>query len=291
MKNTNQNKKLKITQSRKNDFTYVLCDDISPETMKRMYVDFNDLNVKNMDTLHLVLCSNGGSPSCAYEMSYYMRNYANKVVGLFPSYVYSSAVLLSLSFDELHFGSFGFFGPMDTQSPNYMAEIGFEYDSTENIDACYKALINYGVKAMDQSVRMIVKRTKLNSADSIKLSKHMVDAVVQPVLSKIDPNTLGAYHRGSELASMYGVRILKDIMKMDINKAWDICYDLTKKWPTHGFHVKMNELQMYGLPVKKPSPSILNALDAMKFRLDEADPFQGFVDGNTALSTMSKIAA
>ena len=48
MKNTNQNKKLKITQSRKNDFTYALCDDISPETLKRMYVDFNNLNVKNM---------------------------------------------------------------------------------------------------------------------------------------------------------------------------------------------------------------------------------------------------
>ena len=78
---------------------------------------------------------------------------------------------------------------------------------------------------------------------------------------------------------------------MDINKAWDICYDLTKKWPTHGFHIKPNELQMYGLPVKKPSSSILDALDAMKFRLDEADPFQGFIDGNTVLSTMNKIAA
>ena len=77
----------------------------------------------------------------------------------------------------------------------------------------------------------------------------------------------------------------------DTNFAWDICYDLTKNWPTHGFHVKMNELQMYGLPVKKPSLSILNALDAMKFRLDEAEPFQGFIDGNTALLTMSKIAA
>ena len=119
----------------------------------------------------------------------------------------------------------------------------------------------------------------------------MVDAVVQPVLSKIDPNTLGAYHRGSELASMYGVRILKEIMKVDFDKAWDICYDLTKNWPTHGFHVKKKELQSYGLPVKEPSPSILNAMDAMKFRLDEAKPFQGFIEGNTVLSTMSKIAA
>ena len=291
MKNTNQNKKLKITQSRKNDFTYVLCDDISPETMKRMYVDFNDLNVKNMDTLHLVLCSNGGSPSCAYEMAHYIRNYARRVIGLFPSITYSSSVLLGLSCNQLMFGSFGAWGPLDTQTPYYTADRGYDYDSTENIDACYKALIDYGVKAMDRSVGMIVKRTKLNSADSIKLSKHMVDAVVQPVLSKIDPNTLGAYHRGSELASMYGVRILKEIMKVDFDKAWDICYDLTKNWPTHGFHVKKKELQSYGLPVKKPSPSILNAMDAMKFRLDEAKPFQGFIEGNTVLATMSKIAA
>ena len=119
----------------------------------------------------------------------------------------------------------------------------------------------------------------------------MVDAVVQPVLSKIDPITLGAYHRGSELASMYGVRILKDIMKMNIKNAWDICYDLTKGWPTHDFHIKQNELRSYGLPIKKPSPSILNALDTLKFRLDEAEPFQGFIEGKSLASTMDKIAA
>ena len=180
---------------------------------------------------------------------------------------------------------------MDTQSPNYMAEIGFEYDSTENIDACYNAIIDYVVKAMDKSVRTIIKRTKLSSADSVKLSKHMVDAVVQPVLSQIDPNTLGAYHRASDLASMYGVRILSDIMNIDTNKAWDMCYGLIKRYPTHGFHIKQNELKLIDLPVKSPSISVRKTLDAMKFRLDEKDNFQGFIDGRASLNTMNKIAA
>ena len=290
-KNNTSLKSIKKTQSKKQDYTYVLYDDITPDTMKQMFFDFDKLGVREIDTLYFILCSNGGSPSCAYEMSYYMRNYTNKVVGLFPSYVYSSAVLLSLSFDELHFGSFGFFGPMDTQSPNYMAEIGFEYDSTENIDACYNAIIDYGVKAMDRSVRKIMKRTKLSSADSVKLSKHMVDAVVQPVLSQIDPNTLGAYHRASDLASMYGVRILSDIMNIDTSKAWDMCYGLIKRYPTHGFHIKQNELKLIDLPVKTPSISVRNTLDTMKFRLDEKDNFQGFIDGRASLNTMNKIAA
>jgi len=274
-----------------NDYVYTFCKDFNKDSLYNLYKDFDSFESDQINNLYIILCSNGGLPDCAYEIAHYIRKYAHKVIGLFPTTTYSSSVLVGLSCDELIFGTMGGWGPLDSQTPYYTADLGFQYDSTENIDACYKAIIDYGVKAMDESVRMIQKRTKLNPADSVKLSKYMVDAVVQPVLSKIDPITLGAYHRGSELASMYGVRILKDIMKMNIKNAWDICYDLTKGWPTHDFHIKQNELRSYGLPIKKPSPSILNALDTLKFRLDEAEPFQGFIEGKSLASTMDKIAA
>ena len=80
-------------------------------------------------------------------------------------------------------------------------------------------------------------------------------------------------------------------MNIDTSKAWDMCYGLTKRYPTHGFHIKQNELKLIDLPVKTPSISVRNTLDTMKFRLDEKDNFQGFIDGRASLNTMNKIAA
>ncbi len=282
-------KTAKSNQTR--NYVYVLYQDINVVSLKQLHLDFEKQNVKDIDTLYLVLCSNGGSPACAFELAYYLNGIAQKIIGMIPSFAYSSSSLLALSFDEIHLGSFGFLGPMDTQAPYYDAEKGYNYHSMENIDACCHAIIDYGIKAMDKSVRMILKQTDLNASDSIKLSKGMIESMIHPILNKIDPNTLGNYHRASDLASMYGVRILTDIMGIDINLAWGICEGMTKGYPTHGFHIKKSELKKIGLPIVEVSKQELKGLDRLKFRLEDLEPFQGFSEWGNKYSMIDKIAA
>ena len=58
-------------------------------------------NVNNIDELTIVLNTKGGKPSVAYEIASYLRNYSKKIIGVIPSGVFSSGVILALSFDRL----------------------------------------------------------------------------------------------------------------------------------------------------------------------------------------------
>ena len=299
-KNDNKNKNGKIQKSTSNsqmikldeqDFVYTLFADINRESLKQLYIDFSQLGDVKMDSLYFILCSNGGSPSCAFEMAYYLQKYAKRIIGLIPSYAYSSSVILALSFHEIQMSSFSYMGPMDTQTPSYSAGLGFGYNSTENIEACYNAVIDYGVRGLDKTVELILKKTDLSASESINLSKSVMNAVMEPVLTKIDPKDLGDYHRACKLASSYGVRVLKDIHDMDINDAWKLCGDLTKKYPTHGFHIKETELKKIGLPIKTPLKIDLKYMDRLAFQLDEIDNFQGFSKVRSQDSIIPNMAA
>ncbi len=260
----------------KHDYVYTFYNDIDRDSLEKLYMDFTQLNVDRIENLYFVLCSRGGSPSSAFEMAYFLRNYADNIIGMIPSYAFSSSVILALSFDEIQFGTFGYFGPMDTQIPSYSAGIGFGFDSTENIEACYQAVIDYGLEAMDKAVKMILNKTELSPAEAISLSQGVLDSIVQPVLNKMEPKKIGDYFRSCELASTYGVRVLKDIQEMEIKDAWELCNCLTKGYPTHGFHIKENELKKLGLPIVTPHKDELRKLNNLCFFLENCPQFQGF---------------
>ena len=284
--NTNKHK-TQTTKNPQTQLTYFLNDNMDRNTLKTIHDNFLSSDCEMVDNLNIILNTSGGSPSAAYDIAFYLRNFSKHITGYIPAGVFSSGTILALSFDKLICGDFGHLGPIDVQTPSYNAGMGFKSDSVLNLLASFEAVIEGGVHAMDISTAKIMDKSKLNIVESINASRSIVENAMTP-LKNIDVNKLGDLYRARDLGAYYAYYVLKNIQGWSGEKAWDLAKFMSRNLPTHGFRVREWHLNELGLPIAKPTKDELIGLNKLAFELDEMELFQGFVELNEVLNLNTK---
>jgi len=265
-----------------NDYVYILNDDMNLAALKKLHENFTAKGVTEMDTLYIVLNTSGGLPSIAFEMANYLRLIANRIIGFIPAGVFSSGVILAASFNELVMGGIrSHLTPIDIITDRaYTAGVGFNHDSTENLMACYDAVIEKACDALNTVTGIILEKSKLNIVDAILASKALTESAMRPILEKIDPQMLGSNYRARDLAAYYLYYVLVDIRGWDTTEAWDLAKHLSRGFPSHGFRIKSVQAKKLGLPVVEPTENDFIAMNQLAFMLDDMENFQEFSESH-----------
>ncbi len=279
--------KTKNTKKPQTHLTYFLNDAMDRNALKTLHDNFLKQGFEKADNLNIILNTCGGKPSAAYDLAFYLRNYAKNITGYIPAGVFSAGNILALSFDKLIVGDFGHLSALDLQSDSYTAGMGFRSNSVLNILSSFEATVEQAVFAMNQSTSNIMQKSKLNIVESINASKSIIESAMAP-LKNIDINELGGHYRARDLGAYYAYYVLMNIQGWSGEKAWDLAKSLSRSFPTHGTRVKAWHIKELGLPIKKPSQAELAGLNKLAFELDEMEQFQGFVDINEVLKFDSK---
>lgn len=192
----------------------------------REFIDQID-SISDSNEVDVMVHSTGGDALTAWKLMSMLRERFKKVYVLVPYMAFSAATLFALGADEIIMHPHSSLGPIDPQitvvRPDGMGR-RFAY---EDVGAFLRFLAN-----------------------EVKISEQVhITAVIEKLFSAIDPVTVGAAKRASELSSSVGERLLLLHMKQieDKAKARQIAVDLNKSFFAHGDAVsrsRAKELQL-----------------------------------------------
>lgn len=173
--------------------------------------DFEMVNTvaanKSRDAALLVLTTNGGDPDCAYRIArYFQENYESLTV-LVAGRCKSAGTLIALGASELAFMPYGELGPLDIQ----MSKVD-KFDHAQSGLTIQDALNTLESRATDSFFSMVrgymeANQGLLSFPSAAKAASDFVTQMYAPILSRIDPEEVGARSRAMKIADDYGNRL------------------------------------------------------------------------------------
>jgi len=184
-------------------------ESISGEDADKIYQALEDLNPDRKNNVLLIMVSNGGQITPAYQISKLCREWSKeKFVAVVPREAKSAATLIALGADVVHMGPLGHLGPID---PMYNGVAGL---------------------AIKESIRTITKLTHEYPGSSEMWAEVLYrDGQYQ---------ILGHYERTVEASVQYGQRLLIS-GKSDPERAAKIADHLVYGYKNHGFVIDKEE--------------------------------------------------
>ncbi len=142
----------------------------------------NEIGNKKYDEIDMVIHSPGGDINAAYQMLELLRFHAVKINACVPFYAKSAATLLCIGADLIILDELAQLGPLDTQ----MAEVKGgkrEYVSALNQFIALEQLQKFALETLDQSMVLILERSKLDMETCFKHAVTFVQALTSPLIS------------------------------------------------------------------------------------------------------------
>ena len=225
-----------------------------------------------LEKIVLFVDSPGGSANHAYTLArlFQRRGGFSAIV---PLYAKSAATLLCLGANTLIIGRDGELGPLDVQVVDVERE---ELGSALNGIQSLERLNAFALAAIDQSMFLLLKRTRKKVATLLPHVLSYVGSLMRPLLERIDPIDYTSKSRELKVAEEYAVRLLKP--KYPPAMAKRIARQLVERYPAHGFVIDADEAESYeefvlepgqretfgvGLRIERPSEEIQHVLDRL----------------------------
>lgn len=195
----------------------------------------------------LCLATFGGDPDAGYRIGRCLQHYYEGKVSIFaPSLCKSSGTLTAIAANYLIIGNQGEFGPLDIQLRK-TDEIG---EQSSGLDI-FKAVNFLEARVMDQFSQYL-PTIRFGSGVSTRLSADiaakLIQSVIQPIASQIDPIKIGEHQRAIGIAQKYGELLneMTNALKPDALNT------LIAGYPSHGFVIDRKEAEKLFNKVYKP---------------------------------------
>ncbi|MGE3348326.1 MAG: hypothetical protein AB7I35_12910 [Ramlibacter sp.] len=153
----------------------------------------------------LVLTTLGGDPHAGYRIARCLRHHYKHVRILVPSRCKSAGTMIAIGANDLAIGDLGELGPLDIQvlKPAETIERGSGLDVSAALNQCL------------QHAGSVFFTFFQNSRQSLKVSPRLagefasqvVEGLLAPLYSQIDPLRLGELHRAMAITLQYGQRL------------------------------------------------------------------------------------
>lgn len=206
----------------------------------------------------LCLATFGGDPDAGYRIGRCLQHFYEKQVTLFaPGICKSSGTLTAIAANNLIIGNEGELGPLDIQLRK-VEEMG---ELSSGLDI-FKAVNFLENRVIDEFV-MYLTSIRYGSGISTRLSADiaakLVDAVIKPISSQIDPIKIGEHQRAIGIAQKYGELLneMTDILQKDALAT------LISGYPSHGFVIDRKEAAKLFKNVFKPCANLLEYLSVI----------------------------
>ncbi len=201
--------------------------DVIPQLLDQL-----NLIPKNIDSVDLLVVSQGGDPSVAWRTICLLRERFQKVGVLVPSSAFSAATLLCLGADEIVMHHYGNLGPVD---PQVTVRKKINNESTE---------IKFGFEEVVSFIQFV--RDRAHITDQAALT-----TIIGKMLDDTGTVSIGVAVRGSMQSLTLGENLLRMHMRGEgeASKAKDIAEILNKKFYNHGHALGRAEAKSIGLKV------------------------------------------
>ncbi len=219
---------LEISDSKNTDF-YLYSDSIYDAQCQKIIEILRQQSPKR-DNAGLILCTLGGSPDAAYQITRCFKRFYKK----FNLYVFgnckSAGTLIAVGADEIVMSEFGHFGPLDVQLAN-KEEF---YGQTAALDV-KQALTTISQIASDNFMDYFLKLDpgkSLSTKAACEIAKSLSLGIVEPIASQIDPLLLGQVDRSMRIAGAYIDRLRPNFLGKS---------KLISDYPSHSFAIDFQE--------------------------------------------------
>lgn len=207
----------------------------------REFIDQLDKIDGSKTAVDVLIHSGGGDPLAAWKLMSVLRERFSKVNVLVPYMAFSAATLFSLGADEIVMHPHASLGPIDPQ-------ITVRRKDGDDVQFSYE----------DVGAFLRFVKTEVGLTDQSQVS-----AVVDRLLSTIDPLKVGFAQRASELSTDVGERLLSVHMRDD--KAGketprQIAEQLNKSFFAHGDAVSRGRARSLGLKIAEPNSELEQAI-------------------------------
>lgn len=197
----------------------------------------------------------GGDPDAGYRIGRCLQHYYPKQVVFFiPSLCKSSGTLAAIAANSLIIGNQGELGPLDIQLRK-TDEIG-EQSSGLDIFKAIDFLEDRASKQFVQYLRDIRFGSGVSTRLSADIAAKLVESIIQPIASQIDPFKIGEHQRAVGIAQKYGE--LLNEMTESLKK--DSLGMLISGYPSHSFVIDRKEAEKLFNNVFKPCDSLADFL-------------------------------
>jgi hypothetical protein len=154
----------------------------------------------------LLLVTYGGDPHAAFKIARYIQD-KYKHFSLFVSgFCKSAGTLFAVAANEVIFAPFGELGPLDVQmaKPDH-----FQYDSGlvigESLDTLERRAIEMFKRIFDEMISE--KQGQISISTAMTAASELTKSIYAPIMSRIDPEEIGARQRALRIAHDYGRRL------------------------------------------------------------------------------------
>ena len=189
---------------------------------------------KRTKSLDLLLVSEGGEPTSAWQIVSLIRERVEHLSVLVPQSAYSAATLIALGADEIVMHPHGNLGPIDPQMTAPLPGGGSQgYTQVQFGSEDMTAFLDYA-------------REELGITDQAHITE-----IFQSFSKDLGPIAIGAAVRSAELSLSMGEKLLKLHMKNDseTSNAKQISERLNKDFLHHGYPVSRSEAKQIGLNI------------------------------------------
>lgn len=195
----------------------------------------------------LCLATFGGDPDAGYRIGRCLQHYYEGKVSVFvPSLCKSSGTLTAIAANHLIIGNQGELGPLDIQLRK-TDEIG-EQSSGLDIFKAVSFLENRVMDQFSQYLQTIRFGTGVSTRLSADIAAKLVQSIIQPIASQIDPIKIGEHQRAVGIAQKYG-GLLNEMTKALKS---DALHTLIAGYPSHKFVIDRKEAKKLFNKVYKP---------------------------------------
>ena len=220
-------------------------------------------NIKESDSIDLLILSNGGDPIVSWRIISILREKFKHVGVLVPYTAYSAATLLALGADEIIMHPYANLGPLDPQ-------LSFQDSNGKQKNIGYEDIVKY--------------------IDFVKDVSNNEPTVITDALDKLtkelSPTMIGFAKRSSSLGLTMSKKLLETHMQ-DEDKINQIISTLNNNYYHHGYPLSRKEAKVLGLPIAKDNSEIEELL--WDLYEDYANEMTFNTPYNPELMVMSKI--
>jgi hypothetical protein len=209
------------------------------------------LQLREFDTLSVLLDSPGGDIEDAYRIVLALRRYVKDIEVLVPRWAKSAATFFCLSANAVYMGQYGELGPLDPQRLTLRGS-AIPVSALESFNAL-EQLLSYSLDSLDGIVKRLLSNAPMDIPYALEHAHPLFAAVVSPLYSQVDPHELGEAGRSLAVSQEYAMRVMKRWGYSEIgdDERWRIAWRLTWDYPTHGFVIDLDEAQQIGLNVER----------------------------------------
>jgi hypothetical protein len=186
-----------------------------------------------------LLVTNGGNPDAAYKITRYLQEKYEKFTVLISGKCKSAGTLIAIGAQELAFTPYGELGPLDIQ----LTKID-RFDQLQSGLTIQDSLNTLEARALERFYKIVKEYMQANNgllsfSSATKAASDFVTQLYNPILSRIDPEEVGARARSMRIAADYGKRLAVkwQNLKPDTLKA------LAETYSSHSFVIDHAEAE------------------------------------------------